>query len=81
MSVFDDIYNSAGEKLYHRAQSKTYSLKEISDYLLECMEEPQNDTKISFEIRDDGEVYISTSNDELAAEIEASFTAIEEREV
>lgn len=78
MSVFDDIYNSDGEKLYHRAKSKTYSLKEISDYLLACMSEPQNDTKISFEIRDDGEIYISTSNDELAGEIEASFTAIED---
>ncbi len=76
MKVFEDICNSKGEKMYHRAQSKTYSLKEISDYLNECMKDPQNDKKVRFEIRDDGEVYISTFNDDLDGEVEASFKAI-----
>lgn len=76
MSVFEDMYRSDGTS-YHRAESKTYRLKDIADYLQDCMQVPQKDTKVRFEIREDGEVYISTFAEEYVGEIEASFKAIE----
>ena len=77
MNVFEDITTSTGES-YKIAQSKTYSLEDIANYLNACMSEPQRDTKISFEIRDDGEIHIQTFNDSLAGEIDATFTAIDD---
>ncbi len=76
MSVFEDMYRSDGTS-YHRAESKTYRLKDIADYLRNCMQAPQKDTKVRFEIRDDGEVYISTFKEEYVGEKEASFKATE----
>ena len=69
MSVFEDMYRSDGTS-YHRAESKTYELKDIADYLSDCMRTPQNHTKVNFEIRDDGEVYITTFRDDFTGATE-----------
>lgn len=74
MSYFNEMCDSNGAT-YQVAQSKTYNLREISDYLLECL---KSDTKISFEIRDNGEMCIATSNDDVLGSVEASFDAIED---
>jgi len=58
--------------------SKLYSLKEIADYLQSCIEEPQKDTAVFFTIKDGGELAITTSNEDIAGEIEASgFTELQ----
>lgn len=58
--------------------SKLYSLKEIADYLQNCIEEPQKDTAVFFTIKDGGELTITTSNEDIAGEIEASgFTELQ----
>lgn len=42
------------------------------------MEEPQNDTKVSFSIMENEDLHIITANDEIAGEIAADgFTEIE----
>lgn len=80
-SAFRDLQLSDGET-WSEAQSKTYMINEIIDYLKSCQEEPQLDTKVVFTIRGNGELRLSTFNDNLAGEIEASgFTAIEEGSV
>lgn len=76
MSVFENMYRSDGTS-YHRAESKTYRLKDIADYLCDCMQDPQNHTKVNFEIRDDGEVYITTFRDDFMGATEAKFVATE----
>ena len=58
--------------------SKLYSLKEIADYLQSCIEEPQKDTAVFFTIKDSGELIITTSNEDIAGEIEGSgFTELQ----
>lgn len=58
--------------------SKLYSLKEIADYLQNCIEEPQKDTAVFFTIKDGGGLAITTSNEDIAGEIEASgFTELQ----
>lgn len=69
--VFRELHDSSGNE-WKEAQSAEYSLKEIIDYLQSCTESPQNDTHVSFIIRDTGELRIVTGNDEMPAEIEAS---------
>lgn len=68
--AFGSYYTSDGEA-FNAARSKTYDLRAIADYLRDCMGGPQNDTKVTFEVRGDGSLRISTSNDEEPAEIEA----------
>lgn len=77
-SAFRELQSSNGET-WCEARSKTYMISEIIDYLKSCQEEPQLDTKVMFTIRGNGELRLTTINDNFVAEIEASgFTAIEE---
>lgn len=72
------LHNSTGAE-WREVRSKTYSLKEIAEYLADCMQDPQNDTSVYFTIREGGDLYISTSNDEVPCEVRASgFTVIED---
>ena len=73
------LQDSSG-RTWQEVNSKLYSLKEIADYLQNCMEEPQKDTAVFFTIQDGGELVITTSNEDIAGEIEASgFTELQER--
>ncbi len=66
------------EETYTSCLSKTYKLQDIISYLQECMAAPQYDTKVTFEVLADGTLKISTSNDTLPGEIEASgFVEVE----
>lgn len=72
------LHNSTGAE-WREVRSKTYSLKEIADYLAECMAEPAKDTSVYFTIREGGELYINTRNDEVPGEVMASgFTVLED---
>lgn len=72
------LYDSNGSA-WREVSSKLYSLKEITDYLQDCMKEPQKDTAVYFTIRDGGELVIATRSEESAGEVEASgFTALQE---
>lgn len=74
----ETLQDSSG-RTWQEVNSKLYSLKEIADYLQNCMEEPQNDTAVYFTIQDGGELEITTSNKDRAGEIEASgFTELQE---
>lgn len=73
------LQNNSGQT-WQEVSSKLYSLKEIADYLQNCIEEPQKDTAVFFTIKDGGELTITTSNEDIAGEIEASgFTELQER--
>lgn len=73
------LQNNSGQT-WQEVSSKLYSLKEIADYLQNCIEEPQKDTAVFFTIKDGGELAITTSNEDIAGEIEASgFTELQER--
>lgn len=73
------LQNNSGQT-WQEVSSKLYSLKEIADYLQNCIEEPQKDTAVYFTIKDGGELAITTSNEDIAGEIEASgFTELQER--
>ena len=70
------LHDSSG-RTWQEVNSKLYSLKEIADYLQDCMEE--KDTNVFFTIRDGGELVITTSNEDIIVEIEASgFTELQE---
>ena len=67
-------------RTWQEVSSKTYRIKEIIDYLQDCMEEPQQDTNVYFTIRDGGELAIITSSEDVAGEIEGSgFTELQEK--
>ena len=73
-----ELQDSSG-RTWQEVSSKAYSLKEIADYLQDCMEEPQKDTAVYFTIRDGGDLAIITRNEEKAGEIEATgFTELQE---
>ncbi len=70
-----NLHNSTGAE-WREVRSKTYSLKEIADYLAECMAE---DTRVYFTIREGGELYINTRSEDEPGEVMASgFTVIED---
>ena len=74
----ETLQDSSG-RTWQEVSSKLYSLKEIADYLQDCMEEPQKDTAVFFTIRDGGELIITTRNEDIAGEIEGSgFTELQE---
>lgn len=66
-----ELESSGGER-WREVESKRYDLKEIIDYLQDCIEAPQFDTRVSFTIREGGDLYITTSNEVLDGDIEAS---------
>ena len=68
--AFNELRDETGT--WKQAESKVYDLAEIIAYLQDCTEEPQNDTKVYFTIRETGDLYISTYNDDLPGEIEGS---------
>ena len=69
-----------GVKTRQEVSSKTYRIKEIIDYLQDCMEEPRQDTNVYFTIRDGGELAIITSSEDVAGEIEGSgFTELQKK--
>lgn len=60
------------EKPEMTAESKEYKIKDIIDYLIDCTKSPQNDTKVEFEIDEEGNLTISTSNYEIPGYISRS---------
>lgn len=78
--AFRFLISSDGEE-WSEARSKTYSIEDIIDYLKSCQEEPQLDTKVRFTIRENGELHVSTFNDEIGGEIEVSFDDLKEGSV